>query len=713
MADSSKKVEVRFGAFACTIEGYDDPVAQMREVLGMMQRMISETPALAEAAEFKAEDVEDALSDGENTPGVVVIRSADAPEKDLATETDLTTENASDQATDAADVQDATVVAEPEASPEAEPEGVVVEADPPAKTAVDTATDAVEDALEDAEEVAASAIDDTTDAAAEIASDVADKVSDTTKDVADVATGTADAVEQQIDDVTSAADDATEALAEETETNDPSVGSLSGVAATAAALGAGAVASEVLSDERQDDQAAEAAAPQEEPAASSTAAWLAERRAEAQATDAPDSEDETPAGLEDGDVAEVLETFVEPDPAAASPEPEVTHSEVAATDDTADDVPFNIFAAPPSPDPVEPLIQTAGSPPAKEEPLDRPIEIAETDDVIDAVVEEITPASDETQLTETETVEIVSNEVLSDSSEAAPAAAVNIFASEVTLQSTPEPEPEPELEAGPQPINMPPRVDPVNIFAQPDEISASTAEMNEAEPASIAPEPEQLLQHTTNSPAPEAASAPVAEAEASLGFNIFANPGATAPIDQEPEPEPIQTEQSVGFAPDPIPGQSAPPEPETILQPEPEPDPEPEPEKSTSSGAFSALLKRVQAGAMMGAPGEAETDQSPPVPQPPPDMSAADFVGKTQSTQVSDMLAGSAAWLTLVQNKSKFTRREVMEIFDTIPGDHPKTLEARIKGFGKLVRSGTLILIDDGVFAMAQNERERFQKYLN
>ena len=58
----------------------------------------------------------------------------------------------------------------------------------------------------------------------------------------------------------------------------------------------------------------------------------------------------------------------------------------------------------------------------------------------------------------------------------------------------------------------------------------------------------------------------------------------------------------------------------------------------------------------------------------------------------------------LFEYRHEVTRREVMEVFDTIPGDHPKTLEARIKGFGKLVRSGTLILIDDGVFAMAQNE---------
>ncbi|MEM7424328.1 MAG: hypothetical protein AAF334_11450, partial [Pseudomonadota bacterium] len=80
---------------------------------------------------------------------------------------------------------------------------------------------------------------------------------------------------------------------------------------------------------------------------------------------------------------------------------------------------------------------------------------------------------------------------------------------------------------------------------------------------------------------------------------------------------------------------------------------------------------------------------------------------------VSDLLAASAGWITVAKNKSRFSRREVMEVFETIEGDHPRTLEARIKGYGKLVRSGTLILVDDGVFALAQNEKERFQSILD
>ena len=78
-----------------------------------------------------------------------------------------------------------------------------------------------------------------------------------------------------------------------------------------------------------------------------------------------------------------------------------------------------------------------------------------------------------------------------------------------------------------------------------------------------------------------------------------------------------------------------------------------------------------------------------------------------------DQLSAAAAWLTLVQGKSRLTRREVMEVLEKIPAEEPRALADRIKGFGKLVRSGSLILVDDGVFAMAQPERDRFQALID
>ena len=54
----------------------------MREILGMMQRMITETPALAEAdPKFDASRLEDAIANEDPdspTPGIVVIRNSDS-----------------------------------------------------------------------------------------------------------------------------------------------------------------------------------------------------------------------------------------------------------------------------------------------------------------------------------------------------------------------------------------------------------------------------------------------------------------------------------------------------------------------------------------------------------------------------------------------------------------------------------------------------------
>ncbi len=81
MADTGTRVEVRYGAFSCTIEGCDDAVGQLREVLALMQRMIAETPALADADLLDDEQfarLDDALADWRaraDDEGVIIVRS--------------------------------------------------------------------------------------------------------------------------------------------------------------------------------------------------------------------------------------------------------------------------------------------------------------------------------------------------------------------------------------------------------------------------------------------------------------------------------------------------------------------------------------------------------------------------------------------------------------------------------------------------------------
>ncbi len=90
-------------------------------------------------------------------------------------------------------------------------------------------------------------------------------------------------------------------------------------------------------------------------------------------------------------------------------------------------------------------------------------------------------------------------------------------------------------------------------------------------------------------------------------------------------------------------------------------------------------------------------------------LAPGDLAKLAGAATVPDLLTVSAAWLTLVDRKATFGRRDVMEVFDQIPGEHQRTLEARIKGYGKLVRNGVLMLVDDGRFALSQEERSRFR----
>jgi hypothetical protein len=91
---------------------------------------------------------------------------------------------------------------------------------------------------------------------------------------------------------------------------------------------------------------------------------------------------------------------------------------------------------------------------------------------------------------------------------------------------------------------------------------------------------------------------------------------------------------------------------------------------------------------------------------------AAKLAKRAGVDTVPELMVSAAAWMVLLQGQTSFTRKDVIKVFETIPGDHPNTLEARIKGFGKAVRNGQLIMIEDGVFGLARTELDRFQSLL-
>ena len=612
MADQGKKVEVRFGAFTCSIEGYDNPVEQMREILGMMQRMISETPALAEAdPDFDASQIQNAMSedgdgaDAGTAPGVVVIRNTSA-------------ESESSQDTDNIEETDAT----------------------------DAEIASTSDLADEASEAAHFAGEETQEepTAAAFAMPEADESDASASEVDQPEAEVAKAEEAQLSEPEHAQDEQSEQVLPDP---DPfsflsrSEGASSGFASAF-------------------DNVPE---PKEEAAQDLHAPNSADPSAEAESEAMEPVEETQVASAEEPPFEQTEETTFEQTEETTFEQTEETTFE--QTEETT-------FEQVEEPEPeAEPAYAFQGT---------------GTDDLAEPLRPETTTVSN-----------------IFAAPKPTERAGFNIFAapSDHATQESEETKPaatdEPAAEDTRDPIGF--------------NVHDAFARTTEDEPA-----------HTEESPAPEAFETKAARLESepapapaeetpeqarpakrkSSIFNlrsIFASP---EPNEPEPEPEPAQSEQ-------------APPADSPAYQPEPATAASPEP---SSSSRFDALLSRVHGEPMIGAPMEAgpgtspATEVSDDATVTDPGISPAQLATQNGDESVSGQLAAAAAWLTLEKGKSRLTRREVMEVLEQIPSNGPRALADRIKGFGKLVRSGTLILVDDGVFAMAQNERERFQSMM-
>lgn len=94
------------------------------------------------------------------------------------------------------------------------------------------------------------------------------------------------------------------------------------------------------------------------------------------------------------------------------------------------------------------------------------------------------------------------------------------------------------------------------------------------------------------------------------------------------------------------------------------------------------------------------------------EYTAARLAERAGARTVPELMVASAAWMVLMKGQTSFKRRDVLDVFETIPGEHEKTLEAQIKGFGKAVRNGQLVAVEDGIFGLARPELERYQGLL-
>ena len=120
----------------------------------------------------------------------------------------------------------------------------------------------------------------------------------------------------------------------------------------------------------------------------------------------------------------------------------------------------------------------------------------------------------------------------------------------------------------------------------------------------------------------------------------------------------------------------------------------------------------VEPGAERGESLFGGSDEQPDVVDIDEGYTAAGLAQVAEAKSVAELIVSAAAWMVLIQGKHTFSRSEVVDVFEKMPGEHKKTLEARIKGFGKAVRNGQLVLIEAGVFGLSNTELERFQRLL-
>ncbi|MEM8740243.1 MAG: hypothetical protein AAGE13_02010 [Pseudomonadota bacterium] len=91
----------------------------------------------------------------------------------------------------------------------------------------------------------------------------------------------------------------------------------------------------------------------------------------------------------------------------------------------------------------------------------------------------------------------------------------------------------------------------------------------------------------------------------------------------------------------------------------------------------------------------------------------ATFTRRFGAASLPELLEASAAYTTLVRGQTRFSRRDIMLALEEIGGEDEYTQEARIKSFGKLLRKGSIVRVDDGKFALSRTARFSYEEKLS
>lgn len=148
---------------------------------------------------------------------------------------------------------------------------------------------------------------------------------------------------------------------------------------------------------------------------------------------------------------------------------------------------------------------------------------------------------------------------------------------------------------------------------------------------------------------------------------------------------------------------------------------EPELSYTGSTGGFDRLRESVAAAMPASEEPEVSFGAAKSDAQPDSTSEAIDYDDETSPTvfarrvgakTLQDLLEASAVYMDTVEGKSRFSRRDVMQTLNTIGADKDYTQEARLKSFRKLLTTGSLVRVDDGMFTVSQATRFGYETQL-
>ncbi|MHA3978870.1 hypothetical protein ACW9UR_14390 [Halovulum sp. GXIMD14794] len=217
-----------------------------------------------------------------------------------------------------------------------------------------------------------------------------------------------------------------------------------------------------------------------------------------------------------------------------------------------------------------------------------------------------------------------------------------------------------------------------------------------------------------------AAAHPAATAEPAKPEALKPEPLKPEPLKPEPlkpaplRPEPIADAEAPAAKADPLrallSGGDAAPETEQPAKPAAAKPAQSAPAEASrkSDNSMKDRLHASYGGLPEPAPTEVRLEDGEADPSTP-----AGFARAVGATNLPDMMAAAAGYMTMIDGADRISRQQIMSMVQTIAGGGPISAEAKVKAFGKLVRSGQIIRGDAGSFFLSAEAAEEFQAKLN